>query len=136
MAGVDLVDETFISASVSAVSAVVARPARWREWFPDLQLTIFMDRGEKGIRWSVQGAFVGSMEVWLEPVGDGVLLHYYLRVVPTTVGSQTEPNPFPDDLKGYRDAAKIRSARAKEWKKLSWALKDELERDRAVGAPA
>jgi len=32
----------------------------------------------------VQGALTGTMEVWLEPVLDGTLLHYFLRADPPT----------------------------------------------------
>jgi hypothetical protein len=31
------------------------------------------------VRWTVRGALVGTMEVWLEPVLDGTVLHYFLR---------------------------------------------------------
>ncbi len=41
-----------------------------------------MDRGLDGIRWSVTGAWVGSLEVWLEAVGDGVVVHHYARLDP------------------------------------------------------
>ncbi|MBP7971652.1 MAG: polyketide cyclase / dehydrase and lipid transport [Candidatus Nanopelagicales bacterium] len=136
MVGVDLVDETFIAAAPTAVSGVVADPARWQEWFPDVELSVFMDRGVAGIRWSITGAFVGSMEIWLEPVGDGTTLHYYLRVVPTKSGSTTEPDPFDNTMAGNRKAARVRVRRAKAWKHIVWALKDELEGNREVGSAA
>lgn len=136
MVGIDLVDETFVAAAPTDISEVVASPARWREWFPDVTLTVFMDRGAAGIRWSVTGAFVGSMEIWVEPVGDGATLHYYLRVVPTKSGSTAKPDPLPDTLPGNRAAARIRVRRARAWKQIAWALKDELEGDREVGASA
>ncbi|MGV1036522.1 MAG: polyketide cyclase / dehydrase and lipid transport [Candidatus Nanopelagicales bacterium] len=136
MAGIDLVDQTYIAASPTAVSDVVADHARWRVWFPDVELTVFMDRGIAGIRWSVTGAFVGSMEIWVEPVGDGTTLHYYLRVVPTKSGSTTVPNPFADTMAGNRKSARIRVRRAKAWKHIVWTLKDELEGDREVGSAA
>lgn len=136
MAGVDLVDETFIAADVAAVAAVVADENRWPLWFPDMRLTIFMDRGLKGIRWSVSGAWVGSTEIWLEQFGDGVIVHYYLRVEPTAKGSTGRPAPYPDDPKGYRAAARARDIAARRWKRHVWQLKDELEAGRVVGAPA
>jgi hypothetical protein len=35
----------------------------------------------------VRGALVGTMEVWLEPVLDGTVLHYFLRAdLPSAVG--------------------------------------------------
>ena len=111
MPSVDLVDETFIAAPRPKVAAVVADPDRWARWWPDLTLTVFMDRGLDGIRWNVRGALTGSCEVWLEAVGGGVLLHYYLR------------------------ADRIRARRAKSWKRAAWALKDELEPGRSPGDP-
>lgn len=136
VAGVDLVDETFIAVSPTVAAAVIAQRDRWSRWFPDVELTIFMDRGSQGIRWSVIGAFVGSMEIWLEAFGDGVILHYYLRVDPTQPGTKTELAPFAQTMTGEREAAKVRVARAKRWKQLVWALKDELEAGREPGSTA
>jgi hypothetical protein len=121
---VDLIDETFVVASPSLVSAAVHDPRRWRAWWPDLELSVFMDRAQSGIRWSVSGAFVGSNEIWLEPVGDGTLLHYFLRVDPKE-GALTP-----------RRAARVRRARALAWKRWVNALKDELEGGREPGTPA
>ncbi len=136
MAGIDLIDETFIAADVRDVAAIVAEEARWSQWFPGLRLTVFMDRGLKGIRWSVAGTHVGSTEIWLEPFADGVILHYYLRVEPTRPGSVSDPAPFADNLAGYRKAAQARQVAALRWKRLVWELKDELEAGREVGTAA
>lgn len=134
MASVDLVDETFIAASPLALAPIVADPARWRQWWPDLHLTVFMDRGVSGQRWSITGALVGSCEIWLEPVLDGTLVHYYLRAAPSGA-SPHEAAQLPDDPAGWRKAARLREERAKSWKRHIWALKDELEAGRAAGAP-
>ncbi len=136
MAGVDLVDETFIAADVADVAAIVADESRWPLWFPDMRLTVFMDRGLKGLRWSVSGGWVGSTEIWLEQFGDGVIVHYYLRVEPTEKGSVSRPAPFPDNAQGYRAAAKARVKAAQRWKRHVWQLKDELEAERVVGTSA
>ncbi len=136
MAGIDLVDETFIAADPARVAAVVADQRRWREWFPGLKLTVFMDRGIQGIRWSVTGSFVGSTEIWLEEFSDGVILHYYLRVEPTRSGTDSTPVPYPDTPAGFRAAAKERVKAAHRGKQVFWALKDELEGSREVGADA
>jgi hypothetical protein len=117
---VDLIDETYIVAAPEAVSAAVHDPARWRKWWPDLALTVFMDRGLVGIRWSVTGALNGSAELWLEPVGDGVLVHHYLRVDP--------PGPV-------RSPDRLRRRHALAWKRSVNALKDELEQGRQPGLP-
>jgi len=133
---VDLIDETFIAARVEDVAAVVADQRRWPQWFPGLTLSVFMDRGLKGIRWSVAGEFVGSSEIWLEQFADGVILHYFLRVDPSKHGCPTVANPYPDTPAGYRAAARARVKAAKRGKRIFWALKDELEGSREVGSAA
>ena len=131
---VDLVDETFIVAPPAALAAVVADRHRWRQWWPDLTLTVFMDRGEKGIRWSATGALVGSVELWLEPFGDGAIVHYYLRADPTVGESAAEPRSLPDSPRGRRTADRLRRRHVLAWKQSVWALKYELEGDRAPGS--
>ena len=132
MPAVDLVDETFVVVDRASIAAVVADPARWARWWPELQLTVFMDRGLDGIRWSVAGRWVGSLEIWLEAVGDGVLVHHYARLDPVDP-STGGPRPVPTDLSGRRRAARARAVRATAWKRSIWALKDELEAGRPVG---
>jgi hypothetical protein len=132
---VDLVDETFVVTSPDRLAAVVADHRRWRQWWPDLELTVFMDRGEQGVRWSVTGRLVGSCEIWLEPVMDGVLLHYYLRAEPTVPGSPTTARTIPDSPRGRREVDRIRVRHAMAWKRTVWALKDELEGGRSPGTP-
>lgn len=134
MAAVDLVDETFIAAPAEVLAPIVADPVRQRQWWPDLELTVFMDRGLQGQRWSVTGALAGSAEIWLEPFADGCIVHHYLRGVPTSDG--VTPRPWPDSAKGWRAAAKARARWAKEWKRHVWALKREVEGDRRAGMPA
>ena len=134
MPAVDLVDETFVVTDRATLAAVMADPQRWRQWWPDLTLTVFMDRGLDGMRWSASGAWTGSLEVWLEEVGDGVLVHHYARLDPVdrrTGGAQ----PVPSDAAGWRRAARARARRARAWKRDIWELKDQLERGRAVGTP-
>src|SRR5664280_2769895 len=72
------------------------------------------------------GRLVGSSEVWLEPWGDGTLLHCYLRADLTGPGSATE-------VRCGRPARLARLARAeghrhgRHVKRCVNALKDELE---------
>jgi hypothetical protein len=120
----DLIDETFVVAPAGAVSAALRSPARWREWWPDLRLSIFQDRGDAGVRWNLAGALTGSMEVWLEPHGDGVIVHYYLRADPP---AGADPSP--------RAAVREVRRRALRAKQVFWQLKDELEGGRAAGEP-
>jgi hypothetical protein len=135
---VDLVDETFVVVDRAALASVVADPARWRAWWPDLVLTVFMDRGLDGIRWSVAGAWVGSLEVWLEPVGDGVLLHHYARLDRSGLDRSDDAvaggGPAPTARARRRDA-RARARLARSWKRTVWGLKDELEVGREVGTP-
>jgi hypothetical protein len=119
----DLIDETYLACDRARVAAIVADPRRWQQWWPDLTLTVFMDRGPEGIRWNVAGPLAGSAEIWLEPVADGVLLHHYLRVDPT--GGELSA----------RRLRRLARKRTRAWKRAAWALKDELEAGRAPGAP-
>jgi len=120
----ELVDETYVSADLAAVAVVVHDPGRWAEWWPALTLTPFMDRGDLGIRWSVVGAgWTGSIELWLEQVADGVLVHHYQRLDPVD-GSRRWSD---------RDVAGERDRRAREWKRQAFALKDTLEGVRRPG---
>jgi hypothetical protein len=119
----DLIDETFVVADPDVVAAAFADERRWREWWPGLQLTVFMDRGREGVRWSVAGELVGSSEVWLEPHSDGVIVHYYVRCDPAA-GRRTP-----------RAGARLRRRHAVRWKRHVNALKDELEAGRAPGEP-
>ena len=121
MPTVDLIDETYVVAAPDIVAAAVHDEARWRVWWPGLRLTVFMDRGLQGIRWSVGGPLVGSAELWLEQVGDGVVVHYYLRV---------------DPAGRVRSADRVRRREALAWKRHANALKDELEAGRCPGRRA
>src|SRR5579885_2035729 len=80
---IHLIDETWIDRPVEAVAAAVSRPARWPQWWPGLDLMLTRDRGNKGIQWAVTGTYTGTVELWLEPMQDGVLLHHYLRLDPS-----------------------------------------------------
>lgn len=120
---VDVLDETFLVVDRRSLAVIFADPARCRAFWPDLQLEVYADRGDDGLRWTVHGALVGTMEVWLEPVLDGTLLHYYLRADPATSLS-------PRQLAGLVRQRQLTA------KRLAFALKDELEGDREIGAPA
>jgi len=122
---VDLIDETFLVCMPSSAATAVHEPKRWAAWWPDLALVVFMDRGELGLRWSAVGDPVGSVEIWLEPLGDGVLLLHYLRLDPL--------GATPADPRAVRRGVRERARRATEWKRHVWALKDELEGARRPG---
>ena len=122
MPSVDVVDETFLAVAPAVVAAELAAPARWRALWPDLDLEVATDRGVQGVRWTVRGALVGSMEVWLEPVLDGTVLHYYLRAEP--------PGPRPARWGPAEARRRQRAAKA-----IAFACKDRLEAGRAAGEP-
>jgi hypothetical protein len=125
---VDVVDETFLAVPPPVVAAELADPWRWPQLWPDLRLEVMTDRGAEGVRWTVQGALVGSMEVWLEPVLDGTVLHYYLRADPA--GPDGEPRPLPLRRGAAEAARRQRAAKA-----IALALKARLEAGRAPGEP-
>jgi hypothetical protein len=120
----DMIDETFVVAEPATVAAAVHDPQRWRRWWPELELAVFADRGVQGVRWNVTGALAGSMEIWLEPFGDGVILHYYLRA-----------NPAGAPHRSARRAVAEGHRRQRATKRIFWALKDELEGGRRPGEP-
>ena len=128
MPTVDVMDETFLVVTRSRLAAVFADPARWPRLWPDLSLRTVTDRGDQGMRWTVTGALVGSMEVWLEEVLDGTVLHYYLRA------DAAGPDGAPVSLPPRRAAAEARR-RHHAAKALALALKRTLEQGRAAGEP-
>jgi hypothetical protein len=111
---VDIADETYVARPAAALAALVAEPSSWSRWWPDLDLRVTRDRGDKGVQWAVRGALAGSMEIWLEPVGAGVVLHWFLRAEP--------PAPLTP-----RRAVRERERRVRDWKRHAFALKDRAE---------
>jgi hypothetical protein len=119
---VDIVDETFLVVPPKMVASAFADPATWRRYWPDLTLSVYADRGDEGLRWTVGGALVGTMEVWLEPMLDGTLLHYFLRA------------ELPSDVE-QRAADRERRRRQLAAKRIALRLKTILEDGRAPGCP-
>jgi hypothetical protein len=118
---VDVIDETFLAVPPGTVAAAFADPGAWRRFWPDLDLEVYADRGEQGLRWTVRGALVGTMEVWLEPVLDGTVLHYFLRA------------DFPPEVRG-RPLKEI-GRRQRAAKAVALDLKFVLEDGRPPGTP-
>ncbi len=116
----DVVDETFLAVPPGTVAAAFADPRSWSRYWPDLVLEVYTDRGEEGLRWTVRGALVGTMEIWLEAVLDGTVLHYFLRADPA--GALT-----PRLLRREADH------RARAAKAIALELKDILEDGREPG---
>ena len=79
---------------------------------------------EKGIRWTVTGALTGTMEIWLEPSLDGVVLHYFLHAEPTGAAAWQLAK---------LNLAKVTHRRRVAGKKMAFEVKATLERSRPVG---
>jgi hypothetical protein len=127
MNSIQIADETFVAADGARVGAAVGDRSSWRRWWPDLRLEVVEDRAEKGMRWTVTGALTGTMEVWLEPMMeglDGVVLHYFLHA---------EPTGLPAWQLAKLNLPKITHRRRVAGKNMAFELKRTLERSRPVG---
>src|ERR1700737_4243305 len=124
MNSIQIADETFVAADPVEVGRAVADPASGRRWFSDLRLTVVGDRGEAGHRWAVAGALTGTMEIWLEPVLDGVVLHYFLHAEPSGVAAWQLAK---------MNLAKMNHRRRVAGKNMAFEVKRTLEAARPVG---
>ena len=121
MHSIQVADETFVAAAGAKVGAAIADPARWRRWWPDLRLDVVEDRADKGMRWTVAGPLTGTMEIWLETMLDGVILHYFLHAEPAGGAAGM-------------DLAALTHQRRVAGKRMSFEIKNELEAGRPVGS--
>lgn len=124
MNSIQVADETFVAADAAEVGKAVSDPASWRRWWPDLRLQVVEDRADKGVRWTVTGPVAGTMEIWLEPSLDGVLLHYFLHAEPTGAAAWQLAR---------MNLAKLTHRRRVAGKKMAFDVKAKLERARPVG---
>jgi hypothetical protein len=124
MNSIQVADETFVCADPADVGRAVADPASWRRWWPDLRLTVVEDRGPAGQRWTVTGALTGTMEIWLEPSFDGVILHYFLHAEPAAVTAF--------ELARMNLAKSVHKRRV-AGKNMAFEVKRKLEEKRPVG---
>lgn len=128
---VDVVDSTWVAAAPASVATLVADPANWRRWWPGLDLRVDEWRALKGVRWTVRAVsghadLAGSAEVWLEPMAEGVVAHFFLRLDPTSGRAISR-----------RVVDKITCAYRRQTKTAFWALADRLDpgrMDRHVSA--
>ncbi len=121
---IQVADETFVAADPAAVGAAVGDRAAWRRWFADLLLEVVEDRTDKGVRWTVSGPLTGTMEIWLQPVLDGVVLHYFLHAEPTAAAGRKPAKPT---------LASINHQRRVAGKRMAFEIKNTLEATRPVG---
>ncbi|MFN8089535.1 MAG: polyketide cyclase / dehydrase and lipid transport [Mycobacterium sp.] len=128
MNSIQVADETFVAADPGLIGAAVADPASWRRWWPDLRLEVVEDRGAAGQRWTVTGPLTGTMEIWLEPVLDGAVLHYFLHAEPSGASAAELAKM---NLAGMTHQRRVAG------KRMAFEVKSVLEADRPVGvAPA
>lgn len=124
MPAIDVVDSTWICTRPATLAALVADPANWRRWWPELDLAVDEWRGEKGMRWSVRPGrpgLRGSMEVWLEPALDGVVAHCFLRL------DRADGAPL-----GRRRARRVTDRYRRGVKQVFWGFGDELDPGRTA----
>jgi hypothetical protein len=124
MNSIQIADETFVAADPVEVGRAVADQASWRRWWPDLRLTVVADRGAAGHRWTVAGALTGTMEIWLESVLDGVVLHYFVHAEPAGVAAWQLAK---------MNLAKMNHRRRVAGKNMAFEVKRTLEATRPVG---
>jgi hypothetical protein len=122
VSSIQVADQTFVAAQGAAIADILAGPNNWRRWWPDLTLDVREDRGDKGIRWSVAGALAGTMEVWLQPSLDGVILHYLLHAEPQPAGRMSA-----------RELLAANRVRRVAGKNMSFEVKARLEAGRPAG---
>jgi hypothetical protein len=126
---IQVADQTFIAAPPESATALISDRAHWQRWWPDLRLTVVQDRAEQGVRWKVSGPLEGTTELWLEPVLDGFVLHYFLHAEPNRA-LPAEPRARMTEL------ARINHRRRVAGRVMSFEIKDRLEASRHVGGPA
>ncbi|MCG5432706.1 polyketide cyclase / dehydrase and lipid transport [Mycobacterium sp. MYCO198283] len=124
MNSIQIADMTFIAADAADVGRAIADPGSWQRWWPDLHLTVVEDRGHKGIRWTVTGALTGTMEVWLEPMLDGVVAHYFLHAEPSGIAAWQLAK---------LDLPKLTHRRRAAGRAMTFEVKERLERGRPIG---
>lgn len=124
MYSIQIADETFVAADPASVGRAVADQDSWSRWWPDLRLTVVEDRGDAGQRWTITGALTGTMEVWLEKVLDGVVLHYFVHA---------EPSGAAAHELAKMNLAKMNHRRRVAGKEMAFEVKRTLEAGRPVG---
>ncbi|RJQ69610.1 polyketide cyclase / dehydrase and lipid transport [Pseudonocardiaceae bacterium YIM PH 21723] len=132
---IHVVDQTFIAAQRELVAPFFHDQDSWRRYWPDLVLVPYQVRGKQGIRWTVYGDLIGTMEIWLEPVMDGTVVHYFLKADKAARDSR-------DTIDGAQTLALTHQEIHREWerwkraaKAVVFEVKAEFDRERAPGVP-
>lgn len=128
----DIVDETFVVASPAVLRRLWCDEAAWDKRFADITLRCYEDRGRLGKRWYITGTLVGSAEVWLEELRDGVLVHVYVRAdpAPTFGGAPLKPR------QARRARRQLWKRYARPLKRWGFVIKDTAEGSRRPGEPS
>jgi hypothetical protein len=132
---IDVMDSTWLAGRPATVAPIVASAANWPRWWPGLTLTVDELRGDRGVRWHVRDvrtgrrrtagpALTGSAEVWLEPMFEGVVAHFFLRL---------DPAPGRRLGRGHRE--RVARYYRVATKRAFWTLADELDPSRFRRAP-
>lgn len=111
-----IADDSYVEAPPTSLAPLVADPASWARWWPDLSLTLRRDRGAEGCVWAVSGPWTGEMEVWLEAVCPGTVVHWQVRAV--TCGS---------GRRAYGRVARDAERRRRAWKAVMFGLQDSVK---------
>jgi hypothetical protein len=120
MPTLDISCDDLVVADPAYVAERLGSDTLWREWWPELTLIPAERRGLEGVRWTVTGAAIGTAEWWLEPVRDGVVVHWYLRVDPA------------GRVRG-RALARLKERYVESYREHLWRFKDEAEAGRPAG---
>ncbi len=116
---VDVVDETWIGVPPSSVAPYLQDRRNWARWWPELELELIEDRGEKGVRWTARTKeAAGRMEVWLQPDREGTVAHYFVALELLASGRAADGRELARHFR-VRDKA------------VFWALGDHLDPARA-----
>lgn len=105
----------YIACRPGPLRSIVADPGSWRICWPELGLTPTGDRPQN-LTWRVDGAELGTAEWYLEPLGHGVVVHWFLRVMPA-----------PTRLRRWWQRRRLERVAA-GYRRRIWELKDHCER--------
>lgn len=81
----DVIDQTFVVASVGELRAEVCDERMWAA--AGVTVAVREDRGPLGVRWDVAGPVRGTSEIWLQEAHAGVIVHLFLQADPVRATS-------------------------------------------------
>lgn len=126
VASVEIEDEVVVVAARQVLAPALADSGRWAAWWPDLEVTVLVDRGLDGMAWAVSGPLVGVTEIRLAVSDAGVVVHFALIAEPTAPGSPRTPRALPQSPRARRELDSVRQRRMLAWKRMAFALQEEF----------